>query len=67
MRREVAVAPLVDQGEHVAGDFTAADISGGYPLWIGSVLRFDSDHPDAVRTYLDRLVARPAYQAASAT
>ena len=66
IRRVVALAPLVDQGEHVAGDFTAADISVGYALWMGSVLGLDFDYPDAVRAYLDRLLARPAYRAASA-
>src|SRR5205814_1363452 len=66
LRRVVALAPLVEQGDHVAGDFTAADISVGYALWMGSVLGLDSEYPDAVRTYLGRLLARPAYQAASA-
>ena len=66
LRRVVALASLVEQGDYVAGEFTAADISVGYALWMGSVLGLDSEYPDAVRIYLDRLLARPAYQAASA-
>lgn len=66
LRRVVALAPLVEQGDYVAGDFTAADISVGYALWMGSVLGLDSEYPDAVRIYLGRLLARPAYHAASA-
>jgi glutathione S-transferase len=66
LRRVVALASLVEQGNYVAGDFTAADISVGYALWMGSVLDPDSEYPDAVRIYLGRLLARPGYQAASA-
>jgi glutathione S-transferase len=66
LRRVAALAPLVARGDCVAGDFTAADISVGYALWMGAALGLDSEYPDAVRIYLDRLLARPGYQAASA-
>jgi glutathione S-transferase len=66
LRRVVALAPLIGQGDYIAGDFTAADISVGYALWMGAALGLDSEYPDAVRAYFGRLLARPAYQVASA-
>jgi len=57
LRRVVALTSLVEQRDYVAGYFTAADISVGYALWMGSVLGLDPEYPDAVRIYLGRLLA----------
>lgn len=49
-----------------AGRFTAADISVGYALFLGEVLRQADAFVPSVRAYLERLKARPAFQRALA-
>ncbi len=51
--------------EHMAGDFTAADISVGWSLGLGTVLGLDTDYAPAVRDYFARMQARPAFQIAA--
>ena len=52
--------------DHMAGDFTAADISVGYALGLGGMLGLDADYSPKVKDYYARLQARPAYQRAAA-
>jgi glutathione S-transferase len=54
------------KGDHMAGKFTAADISVGWALGFGAKLGLDADYSPPVRAYLSRLQARPAFQAAAA-
>jgi glutathione S-transferase len=54
------------KGEHMAGDFTAADISVGYALGLGAGLGLAADYSPKVADYYARVTARPAYQAAAA-
>lgn len=54
------------KGDHLAGDFTAADISVGYALDLGVGLGLDADYSPALRAYRARLAARPAYRVAAA-
>jgi glutathione S-transferase len=61
-----SVEAQLDKGDHLAGDFTAADISVGYALGLGPMLGLDADYSPKVKDYYDRVTARPAYQRASA-
>jgi glutathione S-transferase/3-isopropylmalate dehydratase len=54
------------KGDHLAGEFSAADISVGWSLGFGAVLGLDVDYPPSVRAYFSRLQARPAFQVAAA-
>jgi len=54
------------KGDHMAGDFTAADISVGYALGLGEMLDLADDYSPAIKAYQARVRARPAYQAAAA-
>jgi glutathione S-transferase len=54
------------KGDHMAGVFTAADISVGYALGLGAMLGIDGDYSPKVADYYARVTARPAYQAAAA-
>lgn len=54
------------KGDFMAGGFTAADISVGWALGFGATLGLDVDYSPAVRAYLSRLLARPAFQVAAA-
>ncbi len=56
----------LEKGDHMAGDFTAADISVGYALGLGEMLGLDADYSPKVKDYYARMQARPAYQAAAA-
>ncbi len=49
-----------------AGRFTAADISVGYALLLARQLKLDASFTPAVRSYWDRLSARPGFLAAKA-
>ena len=49
-----------------AGRFTGADIAIGFALYLAKVIGIDQDFPPAVRAYLDRLMAREAFQRANA-
>ncbi len=60
------VETQLGKGDHMAGEFTAADISVGWSLGFGAVLGLDADYPPRVRAYFSRLQARPAFQAAMA-
>jgi len=63
--RVEALGKQLAQGDHVAGDFSAADISVGYALTLGENLGL-GDFPPAVAAYHARLKNRPAYQKAFA-
>lgn len=54
------------RGDHMAGDFTAADISVGWALGLGAFVGLDEAYSPAVRAYRTRLHARPAYLTAAA-
>ena len=54
------------KGDHLAGDFTAADISVGYALGMGEMMGLSGDYSPQLQAYFDRLKARPAFQAAAA-
>jgi glutathione S-transferase len=56
----------LEKGDHMAGDFTAADISVGYGLGIGEALGLGADYSPKLKDYLARMRGRPAYQAAAA-
>ncbi|GAB4275445.1 MAG: glutathione S-transferase family protein [Pararhodobacter sp.] len=49
-----------------AGRFTAADISVGYALFLGDILGLSAHYKPQTRAYLDRLMARDAFQRARA-
>ena len=46
--------------------FTIADIAVGYALYLGRALKFDERYQPQTRAYLERLMARPAFQRADA-
>jgi glutathione S-transferase len=56
----------LEKGDHMAGDFTAADISVGYALGLGEAMGIDADYSPRLKDYRARLQARPAYQRAAA-
>jgi glutathione S-transferase len=56
----------LEKGDHMAGDFTAADISVGYALGIGEMMGLDADYSPKLKAYRARLQERPAYQRAVA-
>ena len=56
----------LEKGDHLAGDFTAADISVGYSLGLGEMMGLDADYSPKLKDYYARLQARPAYQRATA-
>lgn len=58
-------AALQDREYLVADRFTGADIAIGFALYLAKVIGIDQDFPPAVRTYLDRLTAREAFQRAN--
>lgn len=59
-------AHLGDGKQHLAGDFSGADIMTGHACIVSKRLKADfSDKPN-VAAYVDRLTARPAYQRALA-
>ena len=61
-----ALDAQLEKGEHMAGDFTAADISVGYALGLGEMLGISADYSPKLQDYYARLQARPAYQRAAA-
>jgi|SRR5579871_6581720 len=66
IRRLGAVEKKLEQGDYLAGDFTAADISVGYALGLGEGFGLGEQYPAPVKAYSERLRARPAFQAAAA-
>ncbi|HBM83474.1 MAG TPA: glutathione S-transferase [Halieaceae bacterium] len=57
----------VEQQEYlVAGRFTIADIAVGYALFLGQMVHLDKYYKPATAAYLQRLMARPAFQRANA-
>jgi len=58
-----ALDPLLATRDYLCGDFTGADISVGGSLIWANFLGVIKDAPQ-VRAYLERLMARPAYQRA---
>ena len=59
-------AHISDGKQHLAGDFSGADIMTGHACIVSKRLNADlSDKPN-VAAYVDRLTARPAYQRALA-
>lgn len=57
---------LVDREFLCADRFTIADIAVGYALYLGTTLGLDDRYRDLTRAYLQRLMARPAFQRANA-
>lgn len=51
--------------DYILGEFSLADISLGYPLFVIKLLRQGDLLPPRVAAYLDRLTARQAFQRAS--
>ena len=49
-----------------AGRFTSADIAVGYALYLGKVIGLAPHYKPQTAAYLDRLMARPAFQRANA-
>jgi glutathione S-transferase len=66
IRRLGAVEKKLEQGDYLAGDFTAADISVGYALGLGENFGLAERYPAPVKDYFARVTARPAFQAAAA-
>jgi glutathione S-transferase len=57
-----AFETLMARAEYAcAGRFTLADISIGYALMLAGVIGFGDEVPDSLRSYLNRLAARPAF------
>lgn len=53
--------------EYLVDDrFTIADIAVGYALFLGTALKIDDRYQPQTRAYLERLMARPAFQRANA-
>jgi glutathione S-transferase len=61
-----ALEAQLAKSEHLAGDFTAADISVGYALDLGAAFGLGEAYSPMIQDYHARLRARPAYQAAVA-
>lgn len=55
---------LADRDYLCAGRFTIADISVGYALDVANYIGLTPRLPPEVKSYIDRLRARPAYRAA---
>jgi glutathione S-transferase len=66
IRRLGALEKKLDEGDYLAGDFTAADISVGYALGLGEGFGLGERYSAPVKAYSERLKARPAFQAAAA-
>jgi glutathione S-transferase len=66
IRRLAAVEKKLEQGDYLAGDFTAADISVGYALGLGQGFGLAERYSAPIKDYFTRLTSRPAFQAASA-
>jgi glutathione S-transferase len=66
IRRLGAVEKKLDQGDYLAGDFTAADISVGYALGLGEGFGLGEQYSAPIKAYSARLRERPAFQAAAA-
>ena len=61
-----SVEAAVAQREFLCADrFTIADIAVGFALLFGTTLGLDSRYKPNTRAYLDRLMARPAFQRAN--
>jgi glutathione S-transferase len=65
MGRVAAIAPRLAKADYLLGDFSAADISVGYALYLGAGLGI-GPYPQPIADYWSRLQARPAYQRAAA-
>lgn len=59
-------AALANSEYLCAGRFTAADITVGYALVLAKTIGIDGDFSPTVRSYLDRITARDAFQRAAA-
>jgi len=61
----LALEAALDGRDHLAGDFSAADIMTGSAVMSARSIGVDFSDLPALRAYLDRLEARPAYKAAA--
>jgi glutathione S-transferase len=62
-----AVTAAVTDHQYLCADrFTAADVAVGYGLFLATQIGIDAEFPPPVREYLERLMARPAFQRAAA-
>lgn len=67
MSRMRIVEATVSEREWLCGNrFTIADIAVGYALFLGTTLGLDARYKEGCRAYLERLMARPAFQRARA-
>ena len=67
VRRLAAVEHQLAKGDYVAGDaFTAADISVGYALGLGTNFGLGDQYSPVVKAYQERVTSRPACQKAMA-
>lgn len=61
-----AVDAALQNADYLAANrFTGADIAIGFALYLAKAIGIDQDFPPAVRAYLDRLMAREAFQRAN--
>lgn len=66
-KRLVKVAQRLEGREYLCADrFTVADICVGYALILAESVGLDEGVPDSLKTYRERLTARPAYRRALA-
>lgn len=66
-KRLIKVEQRLETREYLCADrFTIADICVGYALILAQSVGLDDGVPESLKTYRDRLTARPAYQRACA-
>lgn len=66
-KRLIKVEQRLEAREYLCADrFTIADICVGYALILAQSVGLDDGVPESLKTYRDRLTARPAYQRACA-
>ena len=62
LARMRAFETLMARAEYACAErFTLADISIGFAVMLAGVIGFGEEVPDSLRSYLDRLAARPAF------
>lgn len=60
VRRLATIDRQLEKGDYLAGAFSAADISVGYALGLGSNFGLGDQYSPAVQAYQERVTARPA-------
>lgn len=65
LARLVKIEERLDGRDYLCGDqFTIADINVGYALYLSQAIGKDKDLTPRAGAYLDRMICRPAFQAA---